>query len=198
MITQSDIYLGYNYFIRKKYSLKVLNTKTELTDKITDKFLLTLEKKYSLSTLGLNWLWRYLVFQFLYWEDLVIVSFNKKINFSYIFGEKALKRFFDRNSEFDFQLEDNTLLIKYTYSLTQFQSLFNENDKSEELYNNPNRLIGLNTSNGLNNCLMLTTLYNPRDNSCVQCKFKDDCKTLLKLNYPEIYKSRIDGKTVNR
>ena len=198
MITQSDIYLGYNYFIRKKYSLKVLNTKTELTDKITNKFLQVLEKKYSLSTLGPNWLWRYLVFQFLYWEDLVIVSFNKKINFSYIFGEKALKRFFDRDSEFDFQLEDNTLLTKYSYTLTQFQSLFSENSKSEELYNNPNRLIGLNTPNGLNNCLTLTTLYNPRDSSCVQCKFKDDCKILLKVNYPEIYKSRIDGKTVNR
>lgn len=196
MILQKDLLQGFNYFFSKKYSQ--IQSNTDLSIKIGDKFLLLVDKKWKLPTIGYNWLFSYLTFQFEYWEGCDIQSYNKKINFSFIFGEKAFQRYLDRDQEFDYQFEiDNDLLNKYNIRLKEFLSFF-QSQEQLNFYQNPHRLIGLNSLQGFNNCIQFTTLYDPLDSSCIKCNSKHECKLLLQKNFPEIYKSRINGKTSNK
>lgn len=196
MITPQDIQFSYQYFYQKVYSApKYKFSYTETSQKLVTKFLQFCDKKWKIQTLGENFLWNYLLFQFQYWDGLEIVSFNNKINFSFIFGEKAYKRYVDRDVEYDWQLQESNLVSKYKITQDDFSSLFSKS-QSSVFYQNPTRLIGLNTLNGLNNCLEFTTLYDFKDVSCILCKYKEECKKLLETNYPDIYKSRNYGKTI--
>lgn len=188
MLTQLMLHKGFHYFYYKKYNTNYSITPT--TTKINNSFFQKIDSKWNIHSLGINWLWRYLLFQFLYWEDCEIVSFNSKINFSFIFGEKALQRWVNRDQEFDFQLEIGRKL-KYSISFLEFTSLVETNNEEKNSYNSPIRLRNLNTTTGFSDCLLFTTLYDPKDSSCIRCSFKRECKKLLELNYPEIYKSRV-------
>lgn len=195
MLHSEDLFKGFYLFYKKKYNQ---NTSTSiLTNKISEKFLLLIDKRWKIETISYKWLWGYLIYQWSYWEDCNIQSFNKKVNFSFIYGEKAFQRYIYRNVEFDYQMyENNSLLIKYSINETDFFSLFKKITE-KNTYQNPHKSIKHNTEEGFNNCILLTTLYDPLDSSCINCNFKYNCKEILKVNYPRIYKSRIHGKTLN-
>jgi hypothetical protein len=47
-----------------------------------------------------------------------------------------------------------------------------------------------NTKKGLTWCVSNVSLYNHKSTYCASCLFKNDCKELLKVNFPKIYKAR--------
>lgn len=51
-----------------------------------------------------------------------------------------------------------------------------------------------NTSRGLLWCIANTSLFFHRSGLCTTCKFKDECKAILKQEYPRVYKMRGYGK----
>jgi hypothetical protein len=51
----------------------------------------------------------------------------------------------------------------------------------------------LNTVRGYVNCADMTTLFHPRSVFCQMCKYKEECKKRLKLNYEKIYEYRMNG-----
>lgn len=51
-----------------------------------------------------------------------------------------------------------------------------------------------NTKRGLLWCVANTTLYNHRSSHCAICENKQDCKTILKDEFPKIYVARGYGK----
>lgn len=182
ILTTSNIVKSYEFFYKKIYALpKYRITLTEIQEHLLVKYIDMLSKHYSIQSLGSLFLWKYCTFQYLYWKDLELKSFNKKVNFSYFFGEKALKRFLSRNQEFDWQLIDID---------QQFKLLIEGSNKEFISYRNPNRSIGLNTPTGLTNCIATTTLYDHKDLSCNMCIYKEECKELLRTNYLKIYKQR--------
>ena len=194
MITAEEIQLSYQYFYQKIYSQPKYNFNyTEKSERVVTKFLGFCDKRWSILTLGKNFMWNYLLFQFQYWDGLTITSFNQKMDFTFIFGEKAFKRYIDRDVEYDWQTEESRLISKYGLSEGSYNRLFKER-KENEFYRHPTRLATLNQPTGLNNCLQLTTLYDFKDLSCLLCIYKTECKKLLELNYPEIYQSRNYGR----
>lgn len=48
----------------------------------------------------------------------------------------------------------------------------------------------INTNKGLAWCVANTTLYHHKSRWCVSCRFNGECKEMLRLNYPLIYKIR--------
>lgn len=198
MLSSEDVQLSYQFFYQRVYSEpKYILTFTTTNSKLCDSFFKELRKTLTLESLGYNWLWKYLVFQFDYWDNLTITAFNGKMNFAFIFGQKAVNRYLQRNQEYDWQLEDSNVVSKYKISKNEFELLFRVSTVKQS-YQNPNRLIGLNTESGLVNCIATTTLYDINDHSCTQCKYSKECKELLRLNYPKIYKDRGYAKTTNR
>lgn len=179
---------AFEFFYRKKYSTSnYLFFFTKSSTSIFEKF-----QKEIGSEISVEFLYRYLAFQFLYWEGLNLTQVNT-ISFSHIFGLKAVTRFKERDQDYDWQLFNTDLSKKlkidkadyYKYlNYSPYQTKFNQN------YNDPIRRKYHNTDRGYSTCIDLTTLYNDKDVSCQSCNFNIECKEMLKLNYPKLYKSR--------
>lgn len=172
---------AYEYFYRVLYKEeKYVFRPTQNTDKVAQKFLLEIEKKFN--SFSINSFTNYLNYQFNYWERLILQN-DKRINYTFLFGDKSLTRFLERKIEFDYQFE-YTLLKKSI--ITSWFTV----PKEVTNYNNPIRLRFLNTEEGFVHCIQQTTLYDPRDSSCIKCIHKESCKKLLKQNYPKLFKNR--------
>lgn len=160
------------------------------SEEVAEKFIQQLSKKYHISSLGEDFLWNYLVFQFTYWDGVVLQSFDKKFKFSFVFGKKAYERFFDRDSDFDWQYLNNK--IATVCSKSSFRKLI-KTKELQEVFNSESiyRRRFLNKEDGLSHCLLYTSLFNPSDPCCQICDNTKDCKELLRMNYPNIHKERI-------
>lgn len=90
-MNSEELYNTYTYAARKLYLKNdfILEDNHEQTAK---SFFSSLEKKYFLSSLGQDFLWQYVIFQFDYWSKLTLRSFDRRMKFSFIFGKKALAR----------------------------------------------------------------------------------------------------------
>ena len=182
---------SFEFFYRYKYRTE--NYRFFFTDssqKIYDKFI-----KDVGCELSVDFIYRYLIFQFTYWQELNLTQISS-LTFSHIFGLKAITRYKNRNQEYDWQFYENNSLSKdFVISKKQFYTYVGYSPYISVFTNNrdPIKLKYLNTNKGLSTCLDLTTLYNSKDQSCIQCNFKEECIELLKANYPKIYKSR-NGK----
>lgn len=187
MLTQEDLRVGYQYFFKltQTDNLKYNFLYTDRSAKMADKALQQLNKQFGLHSLGHRWLFDYLCFQFNYWGGVKIEQFSGKVDFAFIFGEKAVKRYIDRDKEFDYQIEDNS-----AYKSENYFSLFKSLEENDFTRDDNNRRVFLNTDRGFLHCIQTTSLYNHKDKSCIECKFNIECKGLLKTNYPHIYKNR--------
>lgn len=182
------IFKGYNYFYKQRYGAE--SSFTPHNEKICEKFLKLLEERYnSLERVGEEYLWNYFVFQFSYWKDLEIKSFNKKINLTFIIGEKAFKRYIERNTEYDWQIAEKER--EYSRELFhQSLGLHSKNDSNydcDQIY----REMDFNSEKGLSTCLVYTSLFNPHSSSCQSCIYQLECKEVQQTIYPHIYKNRI-------
>lgn len=192
----SVVHYLYELFYKKKYgNEKYLFKPTSAYLKLIDKFLSKLDKKYNIDSIGVNFLLNYFIFQFEYWDNLTISTFSERINLQMILGDKALDRFYNRNSNFDYKFYESKFIIKNDISLSKIKDHFKEQEnnltiKFEE--KEKKRFHG--TDRGFLNCIEKTTLFNHFSSLCVVCKFKVDCKILLNNNYKNIYIQRGYGK----
>lgn len=181
------IFKGYNYFYKQLY--QSTNTFTPRNEKLCESFLALLEKKYgTLESLGEEFLWNYFVFQFSYWSELEIQSFNKRINLAFIIGEKAFKRYLERNVEFDWQMiENERKYSRSAFNLTvRLREKIESNYDCDEVY----RQMDYNGEKGLSNCITYTSLYNPSSQTCQSCIYKESCIETQMEIYPKIYRNR--------
>lgn len=115
----------------------------------------------------------YLTFQFDYWSNLDLESNYGKINTKYIFGKKAIKRWVDRNQEFDYKLYESKISFSFfeksiTIDINQIDLL-----KKKQF---------LNSDFGFRYCIDNTSLYNDSHYPCIMCQYKNSCKQLVE-NY---------------
>lgn len=184
---EKHVFKSFLYFYEKIY--KYSPPYTENSKKLCSTFLDILKQKYhSLDRLGVEFLWSYFIFQFEYWEKLEIKSYNKKINLSFIIGKKAIKRYLERDSDYDWQLSLNETYNKKDFTTKVGLEQFREKSTydPDEIY----RAELLNTDKGLSNCLIYTSLYKAVSRNCQTCKYIKDCIELQKQIYPQIYKNR--------
>lgn len=181
---------GYQYLYQELYKdTQFRYNSTIKSDKLGDTFIVTVHKKLGTS-LASGFLLRYLNFQYNYWQPLKLTAFHKHVVFTFLFGPTALDRYLKRDKEFDYQLESVDIFKRSVIDDWFFEKT------STQSYDNPIRSKYLNTDKGFVLCLQHTTLYDFHDSSCTKCQYKDDCKSILKKNFPKIYKNRYGKNTV--
>ena len=125
------------------------------------------------------------------------ISFTQRMNvrFSWVFASKAIERWnaLSAKSRQRFVQTDlkkkNDLRVKKGAS-TRLTELLKKVRPIEEGFKNEY----LNTPRGLLWCKANTTLYNHRSSACTICDNKEECKELLRLNMPNVYRLRGYGK----
>lgn len=182
-LTEKNINKGYTFFYTKVYKERF--NPSDTTSKLANKFIQHWVDKKVIHSIQKDFLWRYLLFQFSYWDECEIEQYNKKVNYSFIFGPKALQRYLDRKVEFDFLLSvDNKFLHKYKISYKEFSTLYvtKSSNVSKLVYNNVIRRMKLNTETGLYTCTSNFLFYTTTDESCLLCNYKIQCQQIKKEN----------------
>lgn len=182
----------YNRDKKKKKPFVFKPTEKELVT--ISNFIKLLDKHYGLDSIGLNFLITYFVFHFDSLNFRTGSSFkfkNSTVTIQFVVGKKAFQKWLDRDQNFDWSIKTSEFLFENNISLSQIKDFFQtENfvflNKSEEIA----KQLFFNTDRGFLYCIERTTLYTHKSKNCLTCSFKDDCKKLLKLNYPNIHKAR--------
>ena len=183
----------YELFYRGLYKQEgYIYSPSESAHKQIENFIKLLDKAYTIESIGNDFLITYFTFQFAYWSELNIDSYNKSVVISYIIGPKAFQRWRDRDAEYDFTIF--TTLIKKTgltkgevlKAIEVFSDVRSDNLKHEEA--EKKRFEG--TDRQFLHCIENTTLIHPRSLCCIVCKDKADCKKLLEERFPQIYYHR--------
>lgn len=192
----SAIHHIYELFYRKKFgNEKYVFKPSKKFERIINEFIKSLDDRYHIETIGINFLVNYFIFQFQYCDKLDIEVINQRMNFlPMVLGQKSLKRYFERNTDFDFTLEVSQFVNKYDISIAQIKDLFDEHsvhktnkiNRFEEQYKQ--KFYG--TNEGFLNCIQKTTLFNHHSKLCILCTFRKNCLILLRINYPNMYKER--------
>lgn len=189
MIGKQDIITYYETFYRSKYGNgKYVFVPTPKAEAEINKFLAFFEKKYKLITLGRDFLFRYFSFQFKRVDGLVLKRFSSKdksgkIQIYDIIGRKSIDYWMTRDVNFDFIIENSTIISK---QLIPAEKFILSTSRSEELEKKRFH----NTERGFLNCIERTSLFNHKSTSCILCSFKTSCKIILKENHINIYKDR--------
>ena len=179
MDTQQLLINIFEHYYSQVHDSNGFRVNKEANQKTIDKFFdLVSEKGYHWSSIGEDFLDNFLRYQFDYWRDKEI---ERKPTFNWFIGKKAIERYFN--------VEDKGLSNYWvslnTSNLTPYKA--SQNEISD--YEIQQRRKFHNTDNGLLYCLENTSLY-IKHISCITCKFKTECKTLLKQNYPLLYRRR--------
>ena len=168
--------------------------------------------------LTIDWLFDYFNFQFTYWS-FIKESKNKNGDYNFlimlhwVLGKKALKRYLNKTSKDTYFYHSNfypkyninkndliELLENKQYLVVEKEDIIEEdkiilinplNYKEEE-----NKKRKYNTIEGFFICQQYTTLFKFNSNLCKNCKFKINCKKILKNNYPILYQKRFANKII--
>lgn len=181
---------AYQIFLRKLWGRSdFFYQPNERSEKCVDNFIKLLDKEYGLESIGTSFIYDYFCFQLDYWNNLN-TRFGKKIPIEWFIGKKAFKRW-KENEQRDLW-HAHKLAREYGLHVGMLEAesvpkpdmtVLRESEEVEKA-----RFYG--EDQGLVNCLEYTTLYNHRSQHCIGCKFRRECKILLKENYYGIWIKR--------
>jgi hypothetical protein len=185
----------YELFYRGLYNQRsYIYTPSESAEKNIHNFIKLLDKKYTLESIGDNFLATYFIFQFAYWSELDLTAYNKNIVISYIIGPKAFKRWVERDIEYDYTID--LIQVKKT-NVTRGEAIrliseVNEIRQDTLKHEEREKIRFVKTDRQFTHCIENTTLYNPRSLHCLICKDKADCILLLEKRFPQIFFHRFN------
>lgn len=115
---------------------------------------------------------------------------KRNCRFSWIFGTRAIERYNKLGHETNVRMVRKYLKKEFDVEIKkkigELKSVFLTVRKSEESFKSE----FFNTKKALKWCIANTSLYYHKSSFCASCIFKSECKEVLKLNYPKIYKVR--------
>ena len=121
-------------------------------------------------------------------------DYSRAVRFSWIFGSAAIKRWNALSAETRTWVVRNSLKTDHKINTlkrtTRVPELVIKLRPVEEKFKSEFH----NTNRGLLWCVANTTLFHHRSSHCTTCKFKENCKKILKSEYPKIYIARGYGK----
>ena len=162
----------YSQIYKKNYSLNLKDSQKHI-----DSFYKIFDKKgFGREVIGINFLERFLLFQFEYWGNKETA---RKPQLHWFVGKKAIDRFLE---------VDDWKLANYWANLNVNVKPFRP-PKEDSDYSIEQRKKYHNTKRGLQYCLEHTDLYK-KCVPCLTCNYKNSCKTILKENYPLLYRRR--------
>lgn len=167
-----------------------INEYTEKNNRVIIDFLIELHKRVGLLSIGKQFIFDYLTFQFNYWSELDQVKFGFKFSINKVFSKVALTRFLEKKQSFNWYLAKEALRSKglsesilFNTSTLVDHNLINEFEEREKLRFH-------NQDVGIVHCTEHTTLYNGDSELCRTCRFSTLCKKILKQQYKFIYRKR--------
>jgi len=140
--------------------------------KIIESFMVLVEKKIGLTSLGSFFLDSYFTYQFQYWKQIKhrpVVYYPVH----WILGKKALGRW-----------------LGLKYKPTQFLVNQKQQDQYVNLIEESYKKENYSIEDGFYNCLQTTTLFDPKSRYCNLCVNSAVCKKTLQNNFPSIYLKR--------
>lgn len=190
----------YTYFYQHKYyDYRYKFKRTKTTKSVCESFLKIVDEEYSLYAVTENFLWEYFLFQWQYWNDLSLENkFSDKVAIAYIVGKKAFDRWKERDKEYDWQIESYKIVKEYNLDKKELVKDIQKirEQKQAQTVKRFDSSAGirkkyLNSKQGFAMCTEFTTLFDPKDMSCIRCQNRKDCKELLRVNYPALFGCRI-------
>jgi hypothetical protein len=172
----------YEYFYKKLTSnIFYIFYPTNQHKKIIKNFILLHEKsgisKFSITE---DYLFNFLTLQFEYFKDKYTRLGKNKVQFSWIIGSEAYKRWINKSKDWKWWIDNNLLKI---YNIRK-EDLIQYKIKKFKEYNYSE----IKKQHNLGLCLLETLLYS-NCNECKSCEEKIDCIELLKNKYPGKYKN---------
>lgn len=178
---QETIVKCFEHYYSQIYNETGYRANIKAYQKHLDNFPKLLEKNgYKVPSIGLEWINSFILFQLEYYLGLETTS---KIKLNWLIGKKAFDRY---NSVEDWKQKNYWISIN-TSHLTKFEL----EQKQDNEYEINHRKKHHNTESGFLNCIKNTTLY-IKHPICISCNFKDQCKKLLKENYPLLWRKRLN------
>ena len=159
------------------------------------RFIKWLNKEYN-QQVDINFLIDYFKFQFSHYSGVNTQYGKNVIMLHWIIGQKAIDRWKNRDVRKKWLVRvklKNEVELKLTQTYNNINKKRKQN-KFKDIYKyeeNDKRRFH-NTEKGFQYCLYTTTLYNPLSKLCESCKFNIDCRDILNVNHPKLYKERID------
>jgi hypothetical protein len=170
----------YEHYYKQVFSDNSYRVNASENEKLIENFFKLLDKNgYVENSIGINFLNAFFAFQIEYWQTKEI---QRKPTLSWFIGKKAIERYFS--------VEDRELKNYWVNLNTQGINLYEQKQEGNN-YEDQLRKTYHNKDNGLLFCLENTSLYTTSA-TCLTCKFKEDCKKLLKQNYPLLWRKRLN------
>jgi hypothetical protein len=173
--------------------------------KVINKFLDFVDEKYSLKSIGLEYLVNFIESGFNLYFDAKHLKYGvRSIQIEWIIGSKAIERYekikdidnkyFRKNRKIrqDIKLR---VLDKFKHSSLPNRQAIKQllTDGNVEFYEAEKQRF-YDTAEGLAWCMLNTTLYNHKSSLCEACTNRNKCKQILGENYPKLYQLRGYGK----
>lgn len=178
----------YNHFYSKFYQRQFkLDLKLNKNAQLIDNFIALLARHYQLESISLNFLINYLAWSF----NRRFGQITKRdISLAWIIGKSTVKKYLERKEEEVYYSDQ--FLAKIGVNVDELRKEIVGIDELNERLNisEENEKKRFEGEARLFHCLQFTTLYNHKSLVCLKCANKTHCKSLLKIHYPRIFKSR--------
>jgi len=169
----------FEHYYRQIYNDSGFRVNKKSNDKLISNFFSLLEKEgYHLSSISSNLLEDYIRYQAQYWYSK---DTNRKPTLSWFIGKKALFRYLSEEDpeQYGYWVSKNIgHLTPYnykTFGISEYEIDLREKYRT--------------SSNTLLLCLENTSLY-IKHRVCLSCNHREECKALLKQNYPLLSRRR--------
>lgn len=123
------------------------------------------------------------------------IDYGKTIRFAWIFSKRMMD-LWDKNSiGFNvYKTRKSSFKKDFKVNNARTSSNFKEFCNSLIEQEENNKAVYLNTKRGLAFCIATTKLFFHKSSNCVICMYKNECREILKNEYPKIYKIRGYGE----
>ncbi len=144
-----------------------------------------------ITSLGESYLQMYINYQF---RSLLRLNRVRMILPTWVFGDKALKRWERRGKNFHWEFDSNLIGIsqidiqpkRKPGDTIDTNKLMLVEELERKRYLNIKKFVGLLW------CLSETSLYHPKSEYCPTCIYREKCMEIFRMNYPHIYRERIE------
>ena len=193
--TYKSITSIYNHYRKEMFDMPYKNFSTKKEKTLVLKFIDFLDEKYTLETIGVDFLNLYFEYQFNYWRqsNTQLQNSSAFVSASWFVGQKAFNRWYKINSKVDWINNKNftesgdykKFKKREVKKIPFYINLSDTEELEKRRFNNDLQL-------KLYNCLEYTTLFNHKSNICLHCKKQFECINLLEEQFPNIYMDRIN------